>query len=344
MVQGASKVKTNRIEWLDLLRGLAALAIVAFHFHTFLGASHTGYLFVAVDLFFALSGVVLALKYSQAIVDGMGPLEFAGVRLRRLYPMVSIAGLFIVVLNLAGVPAGTHMAAQTTDAWTVLFVTPLPASAGAAAFPPDPPMWSFWAELAANAVWFLVLKAGRRWMLPLGLVSMAITVGLALWMRTLNFGWEGGVVYRLAALARALAWFSVGYAIALRPGNLKQATAIFAACLGMLVVSARIGHNAGLNELLGASAAVALLNVFYRLPVPPPAVGNVARLLGVLSFPLYLIHAPAGRLLPYFDRLPSWLALSLVVGAAALIATVANEALVAFVNRVYRRGAAVAQA
>ena len=48
----------GRFDTLDLLRGVAALAVVAFHFHP--GTSPLlahGYL--AVDLFFALSGFVM---------------------------------------------------------------------------------------------------------------------------------------------------------------------------------------------------------------------------------------------------------------------------------------------
>jgi peptidoglycan/LPS O-acetylase OafA/YrhL len=327
---------TNRIEWLDFLRGLAAMAIVAYHFHVFLGLSHTGYAVVAVDMFFALSGIVLALKYTDSILGGMGPLEFAGARLRRLYPMVLIAGLFIVALNLARIPSGTHMLATDTDAWTVLLVTPLP-RIPAGAFPPDPPMWSFWAELAANAVWFAVLKAGRRWMVPLGVASMATIVVVALRMNTLNVGWEVGLMFRLASLARALAWFCVGYAIAMRAISLKASVAVFLTLLAAFVAAVRVGHgHEGFNELVAASVSVALLNVAYRLPAPPRYLGTASRWLGMISFPLYLMHSPAGRLLPYFDFMPPWGALLLVVGGATVGATLLNEAAVKWVNKAYR--------
>ncbi len=326
----------TRIENLDLLRGLAAVAIVVFHFQRFLGVAHAGYAFVAVDMFFALSGIVLTLKYTDAIVDGMGPLEFAGARLRRLYPMVFIVGACIVAMNLAKVPAGTHMVATTTDAWTVLLVTPLP-RIPTGAFPPNPPMWSFWAELAANAVWFAVLKAGRRWMLPLGIASLVATVAIALRMNTLNFGWEDGALFRLASLARALAWFSVGYAIAMRACSVRVAVAVFLTVLLSLVITAHTWHGAtGAHELLGAAVSVAVLNLVYRLPPASSALAFVGRYLGMASFPLYLVHSPAGRLLPYFDRLPPWVALLAVVGTATVLTTVANEASVKLVNRAYK--------
>jgi peptidoglycan/LPS O-acetylase OafA/YrhL len=330
-------MKSQRIEWLDLLRGLAAMAVVAYHFHAFVGLGHTGYAFVAVDVFFALSGVVLSLKYANAIENGMGPLEFAGVRLRRLYPMVLIVGLFIVALNAAGVAPGALVVASDTDAVNVLFVLPLPGAPALTAFPADPPMWSFWAELAVNALWFCVLKMGRRWMLPIGVASMAALVAIALRMNTLNVGWEDGAAFRLASVVRAMAWFSVGYWIVQRTATLRTAAVIFTASLCALVLIGRVGQNhAGLNELLGASTGVALLNLAYCLPSPGAALGAVSRLLGMVSFPLYLVHSPAGRLLPYFDRLPHWAALLLVIGGATMAATVLNEALVKLVARAHR--------
>lgn len=198
-------------------------------------------------------------------------------------------------------------------------------------------MWSFWAELAANAVWFATLKAGRRWMVPLGVASMAIIVIVALRMNTLNVGWEVGVLFRLASLARALAWFCVGYAIARRDMTLRASIAVLLALLAAFVTVAWVGHgHEGPNELLAASVSVALLNVAYRLPAPPRVLGTAARWLGMVSFPLYLMHSPAGRLLPYFDFMPPWAALVLVVGGATVGATVVNEAAVKWVNTFYR--------
>ncbi|MCK9685933.1 acyltransferase family protein [Scleromatobacter humisilvae] len=328
---------SQRIEWLDLVRGLAAIAVVVFHYQAYLQVRHAGYGLTAVDIFFALSGIVLALKYTQAIESGMGPLEFAGVRLRRLYPMVLVAGTFIVALDLAGVPSGASMPAADTDAWAIFLVMPVSTGGMNSAFPADPPMWSFWAELAANAVWFVVLKFGRRWMFPLGVASMAILIFATLRANNLNLGWEAGGLYRLISVARALAWFSVGCAIAMRPSTLRMSAVMLVAALTVFVVVAHFaGGREGLNQFLCATTGVALLNLAYRLPSPGMALGAISRWLGMLSFPLYMMHAPAGRLLPYVHGLPRWATLVLVVGAAALAATLVNESLVDRVNRFYR--------
>ena len=63
-----------------------------------------------------------------------------------------------------------------------------------AAFPPDVPVWSLWAELVVNVLWFAVIRVGRRWM-PLlsGSAMLALVVILAAGISGLNHGWENSV-------------------------------------------------------------------------------------------------------------------------------------------------------
>jgi peptidoglycan/LPS O-acetylase OafA/YrhL len=85
----------GRFYELDSLRGIAAVAVVVFHyqFDFFDRANYTtaypfpkGYL--AVDLFFVLSGVVLAYRYGQELRSGTLPVwRFMFARLTRLYPL-----------------------------------------------------------------------------------------------------------------------------------------------------------------------------------------------------------------------------------------------------------------
>src|ERR1041385_8149717 len=103
--------QASRFEALDLLRGLAALAVVAFHVPHIPGTlslAPRGYL--AVDLFFALSGFVLAYAYGAELARGGNIRRFMVQRLIRLYPLYLIALLAgaLLALNalvLDGMPA-----------------------------------------------------------------------------------------------------------------------------------------------------------------------------------------------------------------------------------------------
>ncbi|MCB2057920.1 MAG: acyltransferase [Novosphingobium sp.] len=88
-----------RLSQLDGLRGIAALAIMLFHlaavFHTS-GPFVRGYLFV--DLFFLLSGFVLAVSTERKLASGIGALEFAASRFVRLWPLVAV-GVGVAVVR-----------------------------------------------------------------------------------------------------------------------------------------------------------------------------------------------------------------------------------------------------
>ena len=89
----------NHFEVLDGLRGIAALAIVIFHFMEWVfpdsSKNFIGHGFLAVDFFFCLSGFVIGYAYDDRIRK-IGACQFIKLRLIRLHPLVilgSILGL-----------------------------------------------------------------------------------------------------------------------------------------------------------------------------------------------------------------------------------------------------------
>ena len=85
---------------LDGLRGIAALAVVTRHvpdttFQDLLPGST-----LAVDLFFVLSGFVLAHSYTERLRGEMGAIAFMRVRIIRLYPLY-ILGSALVAAHFA---------------------------------------------------------------------------------------------------------------------------------------------------------------------------------------------------------------------------------------------------
>src|SRR6476469_4107966 len=97
---GLSKSKHHFVI-LDVLWGVAALAVVIFHFMEWVftdpSTNFIGHGFLAVDFFFCLSGFVIGYAYDDRLVK-MGIFEFFKSRFIRLHPLV-IAGS---VLGLVG--------------------------------------------------------------------------------------------------------------------------------------------------------------------------------------------------------------------------------------------------
>jgi len=336
-------MKSARLEWLDLCRGLAAVAVVLFHYRGPLGLRFIEFGNLAVDMFFVLSGIVLGRKYGRAIAAGMPFLAFAKARLIRLYPMTFLTGCFILAMTLAGLPGSSLSAVSSGMAWTVFLVTPLPGHwPMGVSFPPDPPVWSLWAELVTNAIWFFALRTWPRltraawpWLLG-GLFLLA-------WQhQTMGDGFQQGTRMLTFALVRALAWFSIGLAIATntRPPLLSPA----AAALLLAGACALYSHPPippwAMSFAIVAASALMLQALSVAAP-PRPALASAARWLGMLSFPLYLTHLPAARLVPAAATGSTRVVLLLAaVAGVAVVATIAAEAVVHALQRLDRRAAA----
>ncbi len=91
---------TPRFVALDALRGLCAIFVCLFHFHstsTIFSGSFVRSSWQFVDFFFVLSGFVIAANYRSRLQDGMPIGRFLGLRLGRIYPLhVFVLGLFVI--------------------------------------------------------------------------------------------------------------------------------------------------------------------------------------------------------------------------------------------------------
>ena len=92
----------NRLSGLDGIRGIAALAVLAFHCGCYLDAPWMfGHGALAVDIFFVMSGVVVARAYGARLNAGWSPTAFASARMRRLYPLYLLGTLVGLCLQAA---------------------------------------------------------------------------------------------------------------------------------------------------------------------------------------------------------------------------------------------------
>ncbi len=311
---------SQRLEWLDFFRGAAAITVVAFHFHYGVHLPHFRFGPLAVDLFFVLSGIVLARRYHDAILAGMPFQEFAWHRIRRLYPMVLVVAAFIALMNALHIPELPWSYGSAAAIGSLLTVTGVDA---------DPPMWSLRAELLANVVWFVCLKFGR-WAAA-AMFAVATAAFLAFTFAdggiTTGVGHQGLAHYE-RALGRALAGFGVGCAISVF--DLRARMPVWLALVALAGSCALVEmqrFNSALCDLLVIASGTALLMTLMHRTPRSAAVGRLCAALGMLSFPLYLIHMPASRLASWAAShgvrpTIAYVGTFLVVGTAA---TVLNE-------------------
>jgi peptidoglycan/LPS O-acetylase OafA/YrhL len=265
----------TRFDTLDGLRGTAALLVLCYHF----GAdapimASAGYL--AVDLFFGLSGFVLACAYEAKLRDGMSLGRFALLRLIRIYPMAALGAGIGVLLS------GRNFASLLL----------LPAFGGLGAlYPANVPLWSLAFELVVNVLFAAcTLHVGRR---SLAAIIFASAVAVTFGARQYGLH-ELGTFWLTAGYGLARTIFSFALGVAMH--RLHQRFAIVdretrlawlvPAALAVLLTTVPVDH-----------IAYDLFCVFLILPgllwlgtIWHPTNGALMRKLGDISFPLYCIH------------------------------------------------------
>ncbi len=159
---------------LDGLRGVAALAVVTFHFMEMAIPNYSrlfiGHGWLAVDFFFCLSGFVIGYAYDDR-VGSMGVWAFLKVRLIRLHPLVvfgSVLGLITLFVDpFRGGPLGYSAGRVALMFLASIFLIPYPTmhERGFSLFSLNSPAWSLFWEYVANIVYAIVLyRFSRRWL------------------------------------------------------------------------------------------------------------------------------------------------------------------------------------
>jgi peptidoglycan/LPS O-acetylase OafA/YrhL len=162
------------------LRGVAALYVVLYHYglHDMVSgplSTVLGHGYMAVDLFFMMSGFVMALTYRHLFAEGptgRGTLLFLGKRIARIYPLYFLASLAaLIVLGREGAvqPSGTQF-------FSNLFMMQAWGIAGSY----DGPGWSISTEWAAYLIFPLLCSAGLFGRKAVALISAALAFGLLL--------------------------------------------------------------------------------------------------------------------------------------------------------------------
>jgi peptidoglycan/LPS O-acetylase OafA/YrhL len=201
---GILKTKQH-FEILDGLRGVAAIAVVTFHFMEIAYSDYSkdfiGHGFLAVDFFFCLSGFVIGYAYDDRI-GKMGIKEFFKSRLIRLHPLV-IMGSVLGLLGFLFDPFATQPIARSAGSILLLFLSsifmiPNPGMSERYfnLFGFNAPAWSLFWEYVANIVYALVLyRLARRYLIVLAVISAMGICYVAGRSGNLMGGWSGGTFW-----------------------------------------------------------------------------------------------------------------------------------------------------
>jgi peptidoglycan/LPS O-acetylase OafA/YrhL len=310
--------KGARFEALDGLRGIAAVSVVLFHCsYIWFAPAFLSRGYLAVDLFFVLSGFVIAASYETRLADEtMTTTQFVKVRFVRLYPLYLVGlglGLVLPIMSLV------VRRAITSDAATLwlslpssLLLIPSPFSRTGNFFPLDWPAWSLFFELFINLVYVFTR---RFWTIGAMLAAMAPSAAVLLFCNADGGGggWDWSTFYY--GFARVFYAFPAGvliyrlYVLGVRAPRLPSwlVVILFPLCIqipGMWGVHLSVLVLFPLIVALGAQADVGR----WLRPIWIQA--------GALSYALYVIHAPA---IVLFDGLTKRLRLPLPQAAIGAV-------------------------
>lgn len=285
-------IQHRRLDGLDALRGIAALAVVLFHYanrgpHLYpeLGQANpvARYGQYGVHLFFVISGFVIFMTLERST-----PRRFLITRFIRLYPIYWFCVLITAgVVVLAGLPGRETSAGVTAVNMTMLqgFLR-VPAVDGA--------YWTLAAELSFYAQVGILYFTGAlrgRLLLPVLYLWVAVMTAITVVGSRLAGPWRvldafPGIVWMpifIAGIAISRAW----------SGDRRPAVmALPMVCAA--VAAATQGIEVGVVSLVAVALVAITLFIQeatrWRIP-------RLLSFLGIVSYPLYLIHQNVGYVL-----------------------------------------------
>ncbi len=314
---GAPDGRGRTYATLDGLRGVAALFVVLFHFNDDLLSPH-GYL--AVDLFFAMSGFVIASAYERRLTGGLGVGGFLGIRLRRLAPMW-MAGVALGLALVLAVPTAAPARTLILLALPALLLVPHGLSFDGA-FPMNTSLWSLHVELVVNIVFAWAHRFLATWvLLSVAAASFIALAAIAYGQGTLSQG--ASPVDLASGYLRALTAFPLG--VVLWRWRDRLTAFKFSAPLLLLIAAALFtGLGVGPKGVFGVTydlafigLAIPALVVIAARNEPPAWLRLLFSRMGSGSYALYALHAPviqaARRLALTHGGAPTYLAMGVVL-------------------------------
>ncbi|MBL8289243.1 MAG: acyltransferase [Rubrivivax sp.] len=287
----AAKGGAGRLAAIDSLRGVAALAVVVFHYTTqfmkLYGAADTPSLsfawggYLGVNLFFIISGFVIFMTLERT----RSAMDFVVSRLSRLFPAYWAAvALTFAVVSFAGLPgkevSAWHAVANLIMVHGLLNVPHV-----------DSVYWSLEVEMLFYAAMLALFVSGQLRRVH---VFLCLLLALRVFYDVSSKHFGVDLSWTLARLLNLthLPWFALGICIyqATRAGGSGSRGAIG------LTAALAIGTLAWIEGWVVASLAAALALWVWA------AAGGRARWLenpllaffGLISYPLYLVHEHIG--------------------------------------------------
>ena len=299
-------VHKQDIRALTGLRGVAALWVMTYHYRTYPTSftnplnAITGRGYLAVDIFFILSGFVMALSYAHMFSGSITRAKFGTFMVRRIarvYPLY----LAVTVVIYAGTMLGYGDNAIRDLHWWQVIANLFLIQGWGLSPSIDDPSWSISAELAAYLLFPVLITIAMSEKVGAAVILGLVAGGVLLAAMMLVPGYRGpldiysyvdGVTFLrcipefcLGLLVFRLARSTIGKKL-----SASQSFALFAG-LGFVIVTGSRGSDA----MAIVFAATLVLVLSGRNCVAALAGSRFPFYLGEISYAMYLIHSQLMR-------------------------------------------------
>lgn len=304
------------IEALDGMRGVAACCVVFMHIGERWGLYHyPRHAYLAVPFFFVLSGFVIANAYEQKLKDGMTLKSFFEIRTIRLYPSLFIALLIAFMLGEKAL-------------WIVMGLAMIPNIFGTL-FPADGPEWSLLYEVLANALHAALLPILTTRNLVIVVILTGIgTIGGAFRNGGLEVGWSSenaftGILVLIFSYSTGIVIYRLQAACLRLPVRMPLVVlaAIYLCAIGLPQATAT--PASAVRDILVTILVFPVLVWMLTVTAVPAFAARSNKLLGDLSYPVYIVHHPlvvaaAPLVLHIPDQARTIVGVGFTIGCAAI--------------------------
>lgn len=293
-VPRAEQFPSHTYKTLDGIRGVAAVSVFGWHFAELFGAKPASG-FLAVDLFFCLSGYVLSYAYGRRLEQEQITLRrFMTVRLIRLYPLY-ILGLLCMILSVMvavtfHLPTNWNVGQIAIATTFSMFFLPTPPLHSDAVFPLNNPAWSLFFELLVNLCYAIFApKLNVR-----ALIVVVVISGIALTVGAIHYdSWDVGSKWPTFFMGIPRVSYSFFLGVLLRRTRLNlDAGSLPVLLVTALMLCADPGKYSIEYGAIALLIGVPLIVAAGANSEPPALLLPAYGFLGLTSYALYVLQIP----------------------------------------------------
>lgn len=281
----------NRIAILDLMRFIAAVFVLLYHYHYYLlrttgdntfSAVKFGYL--GVNFFFMLSGFVI-----MSSAQNRGAIKFALLRALRLYPtfIVCLSVTLVTILIVGAEPPSI----------TAILLNGLILNDYLGVPNIDDVYWTLQAELKFYGCVFLLILIGalsyhRLWLS----IWLLLAITFHFFKQPFFLGWFISPSYSFFFIGGVSAYFLFRNPRDFYVLGIFLVSVLFATIKTWSQIAGFCKDYSQIDQLIAVAITLSFFLFFYWLPIINRrlSVAPWVAILGGISYPLYLIHSRAG--------------------------------------------------